>query len=241
MAGTLKELPFRLTTEETLVTTYCVFIPDWEERAGELQAFLESLGDEMALPDTEQACFFDLPGLGEEEQLRIAGELRQALLDRMDHDDRAWTGFTTTARADLRSSFFSMNGSLFFLGIILSIVFIAAAALIIYYKQLSEGYEDQRRFGIMQKVGMTAGEIKSAVDSQVLTVFFAPLLMSGLHLSFAFPFVKKLIRLFGVTNTPLLILTSVLCFLIFGAFYVFVYRRTARAYIAIVSEGEERR
>ena len=241
VAGTLKELPFRLTTEETLVTTYCVFIPDWEERAGELQAFLESLEDEMALPDTEQACFFDLPGLGEEEQLRIAGELRQALLDRMDHDDRAWTGFTTTARADLRSSFFSMNGSLFFLGIILSIVFIAAAALIIYYKQLSEGYEDQRRFGIMQKVGMTAGEIKSAVDSQVLTVFFAPLLMSGLHLSFAFPFVKKLIRLFGVTNTPLLILTSVLCFLIFGAFYVFVYRRTARAYIAIVSEGEERR
>jgi putative ABC transport system permease protein len=134
-----------------------------------------------------------------------------------------------------------MNGSLFFLGIVLSIVFIAAAALIIYYKQLSEGYEDQRRFDIMQKVGMTGKEIRSAVNSQVLTVFFAPLLMSGLHLAFAFPFVQKLIRLFGVTNAPLLILTSVLCFLVFGLFYVFVYRRTARAYIAIVSEGEARR
>ena len=120
-------------------------------------------------------------------------------------------------------------------------VFIAAAALIIYYKQLSEGYEDQRRFGIMQSVGMTGREIKSAVDSQVLTVFFAPLLMSGLHLSFAFPFVRKLIRLFGVTNTPLLILTSVICFLAFGAFYVFVYRQTARTYLSIVSDGEERR
>ena len=86
---------------------------------------------------------------------------------------------------------------------------------------------------------MTDREIRSAVNSQVLTVFFAPLLMSGLHLAFAFPFVQKLIRLFGVTNTPLLILTSAICFLVFGAFYVFVYRRTARAYYAIVSGGED--
>jgi putative ABC transport system permease protein len=241
VVGTVRELPFRLTTEETLVTAYCVFLPDWAERAGEVQNYCASLEDEMALPETVQVCFFDLPGLSEEEQLRVTENLRQALRDRMEEEDRAWTGFTTNDRADLHSSFFSMNGSLFFLGIILSIVFIAAAALIIYYKQLSEGYEDQRRFGIMQKVGMTGREIKSAVDSQVLTVFFAPLLMSGLHLAFAFPFVQKLIRLFGVSNTHLLILTSVLCFLAFGLFYVFVYRRTARAYIAIVSEGDERR
>ena len=84
---------------------------------------------------------------------------------------------------------------------------------------------------------MTKGEIRSAVDSQVLTVFFAPLLLAGLHLAFAFPFVEKIIRLFGVTNTPLLILTSVVCFLVFGLFYVFVYRRTAKAYYAIVSDG----
>ncbi len=241
VAGTLKELPYRLTTEETLTAAYCFFLPDWEERAGELQAYCDTLEDDMALPETVQLCFFDLPGLGEDEQIRIVGEIQQALRDRMEDDDRGWTGFTTNARAEIHSSFFSMNGSLFFLGIILSIVFIAAAALIIYYKQLSEGYEDRRRFGIMQSVGMTRPEIKSAVDSQVLTVFFAPLLMSGLHLSFAFPFVQKLIRLFGVTNTPLLILTSVLCFLAFGAFYVFVYRQTARTYLAIVSEGEERR
>ena len=131
-----------------------------------------------------------------------------------------------------------MYGSLFFLGIILSIVFIAAAALIIYYKQLSEGYEDQSRFGIMQKVGMTAREIKGAVNSQVLTVFFAPLLLAGLHLAFAFPFVQKIIRLFGVNNTPLLIATSVGCFLIFALFYLFVYRTTAKTYYAIVSTGE---
>ena len=241
VAGTLKELPFRFTTEQTLTVTYCFFLPDWEERAGELHAYCASLGEELINTEAEQVCFFDLPGLSVEEQLAVEGDIRQALLERTDDDRRAWTGFTTTARAELRSSFYSMNGSLFFLGIILSIVFVAAVALIIYYKQLSEGYEDQRRFGIMQKVGMTGKEIRSAVNSQVLTVFFAPLLMAGLHLCFAFPFVQKLIRLFGVANTPLLILTSGLCFLAFGLFYVFVYRQTAKAYVAIVSEGEERR
>jgi putative ABC transport system permease protein len=72
----------------------------------------------------------------------------------------------------------------------------------------------------------------------VLTVFFAPLLLAGLHLTFAFPFVEKIVRVFGVTNRPLLILTSVVCFLAFALFYVFIYRSTARAYYSIVSTGE---
>ncbi len=242
VAGTLKELPFRLNTEQTLVTTYCVFVPDWTERARELLDYTLTFQDEMITADTERTFSFDLPGVSEDEQIRITDEMNQALWDRMNEDGRSFSGFSNTqSAAEARTSFFSMNGSLFFLGIILSIVFIAAAALIIYYKQLSEGYEDRSRFGIMQKVGMTDQEIKSAVDSQVLTVFFAPLLLAGLHLVFAFPFVQKIVRIFGVTNTPLLILTSVICFLAFGLFYVFVYRRTARAYIAIVSSGEERR
>ncbi len=241
VAGTLKELPFRLNTEQTLVTTYCVFVPDWTDRARELADYAASLNDEMIYADTNRTVSFDLPGVGEEEQLRITDEVRQTLLDRMSAGGLPWTGFGTSSAAEARSGFFSMNGSLFFLGIILSIVFIAAAALIIYYKQLSEGYEDRSRFGIMQKVGMTKGEIKKAVNSQVLTVFFAPLLLAGLHLVFAFPFLQKIIRIFGVTNTPMLILTSGICFLAFALFYVFVYRRTARAYIAIVSTGEEGR
>ena len=127
-----------------------------------------------------------------------------------------------------------MYGSLFFIGIILSILFIAAAALIIYYKQLSEGYEDQNRFDIMQKVGMTDNEIKSTINAQVLTVFFAPLLLAGVHLAFAFPFVQKIIHLFGILNVKLLIMTSILCFLAFAVFYVFVYRKTAKTYYSIV-------
>ena len=238
--GALKELPFRVPASETLVTMYCLVVPDWTERAEELHAFTAGLEDELIRTETVQVCGFDLPGVEDEEQIRITDEIASTILDR-DFSGNAWYNMGYKTRAANRSDFFSMYGSLFFLGIVLSIVFVAAAALIIYYKQLSEGYEDQRRFDIMQKVGMTRTEIKRAVNSQVLTVFFAPLLLAGLHLAFAFPFVQKIVRLFGVLNVPLLIATSVICFLAFGLFYVFVYRRTARAYYAIVSNSEIRR
>ncbi len=237
--GTVKELPFRVPASETLVTMYCLVVPDWAERSQELHAFTAGLEDELIRTETVQVCGFDLPGVEDEEQIRITDKIASMILDR-DVSGDAWYNMSYKTRAANRSDFFSMYGSLFFLGIVLSIVFVAAAALIIYYKQLSEGYEDQRRFDIMQKVGMTRSEIRRAVNSQVLTVFFAPLLLAGLHLAFAFPFVQKIIRVFGVMNTPLLICTSAVCFLAFALFYVFVYRGTARAYYAIVSSAEAR-
>ena len=235
----LRQMPYRFPTDEFFVTVYCVVVPDWTAYASGLIAYVESLNDNMIGAVPKQLCSFDLPGVGTEEQLRI----REAVIDAAieangGEEQKIWSGLGVSSYADGRGDFFSMYGSLFFLGIILSIVFIAAAALIIYYKQLSEGYEDQSRFGIMQKVGMTKREIKSAINSQVLTVFFAPLLLAGLHLAFAFPFVQKIIRLFGVVNTPLLIGTSAVCFLAFALFYVFVYRATAKAYYSIVSSAE---
>ena len=237
VAGTLAEAPLRFSASDTLVVAYCFVIPDWQAYTAELKSAVDALEDPLISMEILQVCDFDLPGVGEEEQIRLTEEIGLAMADGKE-DGAGWVSLSSKTRAADRSDFFSMYGSLFFLGIILSIVFVAAAALIIYYKQLSEGYEDQRRFGIMQNVGMTKSEIKSAVDSQVLTVFFAPLLLAGVHLAFAFPFVQKIVRLFGVMNTRLLILTNVLCFLAFALFYVFVYRGTARAYYAIVSEGE---
>jgi putative ABC transport system permease protein len=127
---------------------------------------------------------------------------------------------------------------MFFLGVLLSIVFVLATVLIIYYKQISEGFEDRERFDIMQKVGMTRKEIKKAVNSQVLTVFFLPLLTAGLHLAFAFPFVSKFLALLAVNNVPFLILVTAASFLVFGLFYILVYRVTSRAYFKIVSDGQ---
>ncbi len=239
---TLTELPFKLSAYDTIATTYCVFVPDWTDYATEVTDYVEGLNEKQITARTAQCCSFDLPGVNEEEQLALESELLSRMQDLPGAEaDAVRTDVGLACRAEARSDFFSMYGSLFFLGIILSIVFIAAAALIIYYKQLSEGYEDQSRFDIMQKVGMTKREIKSTVNSQVLTVFFAPLLLAGVHLAFAFPFVQKIIRLFGVQNTPLLIVTNIVCFLAFALFYVFVYRNTAKAYYAIVSNGEERR
>lgn len=134
-----------------------------------------------------------------------------------------------------RGEFYSLYGGLFFIGVLLSFVFLFAAVLIIYYKQISEGFEDQNRFEIMQKVGMTKKEIRKSINSQVLTVFFTPLLFAGLHLAFAFPVIWKLLQLFYLSNLRLMILVTVICFFIIGAFYTLVYKITSNAYFAIVS------
>ena len=143
--------------------------------------------------------------------------------------------YSVDSREDNRESFYDLNGSLFFLGIVLSTVFLLAAVMIIYYKQLSEGYEDYTRYEIMQKVGMTKQDIRKSINSQMLTVFFSPLLMAGLHLCFAFPFLWKIMMMFGLNNRTLIIAITVICYIIFGIFYVVVYKITSNLYFYIVS------
>ena len=113
-------------------------------------------------------------------------------------------------------------------------MFILAAVLIIYYKQVSEGYEDAARFGVMRKVGMTQREIRRSVNSQVLTVFFAPLALAGLHIAFAFPMIRRMLLIFGVTDLGLLIPVYAGAFVLFALFYALVYHRTAKTYMTIV-------
>ena len=148
--------------------------------------------------------------------------------------------YSVSCIANERAYFYGMYGGLFVLGIILGSVFIIAAVLIMYYKQITEGYEDCGRFEVMQKVGMTKKENKKSINSQMLTVFFAPLLMAGLHLGFAFPFVYKLLMLFGLYNRLFLLEVTGAWYLVFAVFYVAVYAITSRAYYRIVSAGETR-
>ena len=109
----------------------------------------------------------------------------------------------------------------------------------IYYKQVTEGYEDQGRYEIFQKVGMSRREIKRSIHSQVLTVFFLPLLAAGVHMAFAFPMVQKLLLLFGLSNTALLVAVTVGCYLLFALFYFMVYLMTSKAYYGIVTGQKE--
>ena len=134
-----------------------------------------------------------------------------------------------------RNDFYGLFGAMFYIGIILSIVFIFAAVLIIYYKQISEGYEDQSRFEIMQKVGMTKREIRKSINSQLLTVFFLPLIFAAMHLAFAFPIIRKLLLAFNLNNVLLYATTTGVSFIVFALFYMIVYRITSNAYYNIVS------
>ena len=145
--------------------------------------------------------------------------------------------FSLDSRAKEADDFFSVFGSLFILGVLLGIVFIVAMILIMYYKQISEGYEDQERFAILQKVGMTKKEIRQSVNSQVLTVFFLPLVTAGIHLLFSFPMVSKMLKLFALQNTRLLIVITLCCYLVFALFYVIVYYITSHSYYRLVSGG----
>lgn len=172
-----------------------------------------------------------------DKQVKITSELFSAA-DEITAET-ASGGFGLGSMASARDDFYGSFGGLFFLGIMLSIVFILAAVLIIYYKQISEGYEDQSRFEIMQKVGMTKKDIRKSINSQMLTVFFLPLLFAIVHLGFAFPMINKLLLLFGLDNLGLLLLTAAISALVFALFYIIVYRVTSNAYYSIVSGAKE--
>lgn len=143
------------------------------------------------------------------------------------------------SRASERNEFYAFYGGIFFLGVILGIVFLLGTILIMYYKQITEGYEDQSRFDIMQKVGMTKAEIKKSVNSQVLTVFFLPLITAGIHVIFAFPMISKLLALFALRDVYMLAVVTVCCYFAFAIFYIVIYVLTSRAYYGIVSSMDE--
>ncbi|MBD5114813.1 MAG: FtsX-like permease family protein [Ruminococcaceae bacterium] len=143
-----------------------------------------------------------------------------------------------TSRSRGKFEFLDIYGGLFFLGLFLGTLFIMAAVLIIYYKQISEGYDDQKRFEIMQSVGLSKGEVRSSIHSQVLTVFFLPLVAAGVHMLAAFPILKKLLEGLNMNNNLLFIGCTVGCFLIFAVFYIIVYLLTARSYYKIVSKTQ---
>lgn len=150
-----------------------------------------------------------------------------------------WCGYRVESAANDEAEFFAMYGGLFFLGVVFGMVFICAAVLIMYYKQISEGFEDRSKFGILQKVGMTKAEIRKSINSQVLTVFFMPLGAAGLHMVFAFPIVSRLLMIFGLNNTALFAVVTLCCFGAFSLVYTAVYLITSRSYYKIVSADKD--
>lgn len=133
-----------------------------------------------------------------------------------------------------RESFYELYGGFLFIGIFLGIIFLMATTLIIYYKQISEGYDDRERYQIMQKVGMSKKEVRQSIRSQVLLVFFLPLIMAVIHLAFAFKIITKLLSVLNLTNISLFFMYTVGTVAIFAVIYAIIYSITAREYYKIL-------
>lgn len=224
----VRTLPPNGADNADIFASYWLFVPDFERYAAFYQGeLLESVQGEWL-----SYYGFDLPA-----DDKVQRQIVSTICERIGRAqiEEAFPHVWVESIAEEREGFYGMYGSLFFLGILLGIVFVFATVLIIYYKQISEGYEDRAKFEIMQKVGMTEREIKKSVNSQVLTVFFLPLITAGIHTAFAFPLIRKIMLLFNAVNISLLIWTMIACFLIFGFFYIIVYRMTSRAYLKLVS------
>ena len=132
--------------------------------------------------------------------------------------------------------FYQIYGGFLFLGLFLGILFLMITVLIIFYKQISEGYDDKERFSIMEKVGMSNDEVKATIRSQVRTVFFLPILMAAIHVGMAFPMIKRLLSLFGLSNTALFAGCMAGTILVFALIYLLVFLKTSKTYYKIVGE-----
>ncbi|MBD5539936.1 MAG: FtsX-like permease family protein [Lachnospiraceae bacterium] len=140
------------------------------------------------------------------------------------------------SKAEGAQSFYDVYSGLFFIGIFLGLLFTVAMILLIYYKQITEGYYDRDRYVIMQNVGMSQKDVKASIHSQILTVFFLPLITAGIHLIFAYPIVEKILAILNLSNTRLYVYCTIGCFAVFSLLYVAVYGWTAKLYYSIVKK-----
>ncbi len=209
-----------------------IFVPGMEDFEAINDFQIEMYGENAS--SVEDYYGFDID-CDDEKKISIYNDISDRITE-MKNVNENFPMVKIECREEQRQGFYSLFGSLFFLGILLSIVFIFATVLIMYYKQITEGYEDAGRFEIMQKVGMTKKEIRRSINSQILTVFFAPLLMAGLHMGFAFPIISSLLKAFGLFDIPLLIGVTAGAFAVFAVFYALVYKMTSRSYYRIVSK-----
>lgn len=208
-----------------IVTTYLIF-SDQEE----VQTVLEALGVTEYV-GTSWSCDMDFH-LSEEEQITVGHRIDEALAASQADSAGVWVEI----REEQRPGMEALYGAVLFFGIFVGLLFLMGTVMIIYYKQVSEGYDDRERFQIMQKVGMSRREVKKCIHSQVLTVFFLPLVTAMIHTVVAFPFMTKIMRLLNFSNVHAFMIATGITIAVFAVVYVIVYAVTARTYYNIVEE-----
>lgn len=208
---------------------YVVVLPDYAEKS-------------QVITPTEYYCI-SLGKLRDEEQQTFYDAIREDVTTIMpDEEGVFWDEdgyFNFECRVENTKEIRSMYGSFLFMGISLGFVFTMAAVLIIYYKQISEGMEDKNRFAIMQQVGLSQKEVKHAIHTQILTVFFLPLITAGIHVMFAYPIIRAILRAMMLSSETVFITCTVASFLVFSVLYAVVYALTAKVYYRIISEDNK--
>lgn len=169
-----------------------------------------------------------------ETMLDLPQQLEQAVGDWTD-DIGSWQRLDFDTKEAFSSNYYALNGGFFFLGLFLGLLFIMAAVLIIYYKQISEGYEDRARYRTMQRVGLEPEMIRRSIRSQILVVFFAPLIVAAVHVAFDYGLMLQLLSMFGLWAPWLTLACTAGTFLVFAALYALVFALTARTYAKIVA------
>lgn len=171
---------------------------------------------------------FDMKGSSELKK-NVEQQIRTALSEQVPE-----TFCSCSGRQINKDSFYELYGSLFFMGMYLGFMFLMVTVLIIYYKQISEGYDDKGRYKIMQQVGMDKQEVKKSIRSQVLMIFFLPLIMAIIHVAAAFKVITKLLAMFSMTNITLFIECTIATIIVFAVIYCIVFMVTEREYYRIV-------
>lgn len=231
-----KELPKRLLSADYRSAWGClvVFTNDAEAFRSEITALVGEKSGEAMMMD-RLALHFDLASEADTDtQEKLVKTLRSEAMKLTGKDFYGMSSLSVDTRSLCRRDYLSLFGGLFFLGMVLGPLFSIAAVLIMYYKQICEGYEDAERFAVMRKVGLTDAEIRRSVNSQVLTVFFAPLLMAGLHMLFAMPMIRLILGAFGLHNDSLFYGIGIGCCVVFAVIYALMYLLTSRRYYRIV-------
>lgn len=165
---------------------------------------------------------------------RLSSEIRSCIKE-LRNSEESINSYRIEPYWETRESVIGMYGVFLFLGILLGTVCLFATALIIYYKQISEGYEDRTRFLIMEKIGMSKKEVQKTISSQILLVFFLPLIVSGIHLAFAFPLLKRLLAILYLTDVKFFLICTLITYAIFAIVYVMIYAGTSKTYYKIVN------
>ena len=221
--------PIRGRVSANILDAAVLVVPDYE-------AMLSRIGEEEKLSASRTVYCADLGDLSDDEQSAYFAEMFNKGWDDLVFEEEISGGWSLECRVDNERDAYAMYGTFLFMGISLGLLFTMAAVLIIYYKQISEGLDDKARFSIMRKVGLSQSEAKRSIHSQILTVFFLPLVTAGIHIIFAFPIINCILRAMMLQQVTTFIVCTAVTFVVFAVFYAIVYALTAKVYYRIVSE-----